>query len=103
MNRQSDGAFPTATVYRLLVRHGRRKIAQDKRYPRTHTAKRLRVPDNMRILYLPPYSPKLNPVEYLRDDIREKDFSNRVFADTTALEDHLMNSLARMEEDLKRV
>jgi len=68
-----------------------------------HTAKRLHVPDNMLILYLPPYSPELNPVEYLWDDIREKDFSNRVFANMTALEDRLMNSLAKMEEDRKRV
>jgi hypothetical protein len=68
-----------------------------------HTAKGLHVPENMRILYLPPYSPELNPVEHLWDDIREKDFSNRVFANMTALEDHLMNSLAKMEEDRRRV
>ena len=52
-----------------------------------HTAKKLHAPHNMLILYLPPYSPELNPVEYLWDDIREKDFSNRVFADMTALKD----------------
>ena len=68
-----------------------------------HPAKNLRATNNMLILYLPPYSPELNPVEYLWDDIREKDFSNRVFADMTALEDRLMNSLAKMEGDRRRV
>lgn len=68
-----------------------------------HTARKLRVPDNMHIRYLPPYSPELNPVEYLWDDIREKHFSNHVFATITALEVHLMHSLAGMEKDHERV
>jgi transposase len=68
-----------------------------------HTAKNLDIPDNMHILYLPPYSPELNPVEYLWDDIREKDFSNKVFVTITALEVHLMHSLAKMEENHERV
>ena len=68
-----------------------------------HTARKLHVPDNMHIRYLPPYSPELNPVEYLWDDIREKHFSNHVFATITALEVHLMHSLAGMEKDHERV
>jgi transposase len=36
----------------------------------------LAVPDNMTLLYLPPYSPKLNPKENLSDEIREKIFKN---------------------------
>ena len=30
---------------------------------------------------LPPYSPELNPQEHLWDEIREKEFPNRVFCD----------------------
>jgi len=30
-----------------------------------HRAKDLRIPENMRLLPLPPYSPELNPVEHL--------------------------------------
>ncbi|MBW1783784.1 MAG: transposase [Deltaproteobacteria bacterium] len=33
----------------------------------------------MAIVRLPPYSPELNPTERLWDDIREKEFANRVF------------------------
>jgi len=68
-----------------------------------HTSKELRLPDNMHILYLPPYSPELNPVEYLWDEIREKDFPNLVFATIESLEVHLMHSLATLERDGKRV
>ena len=68
-----------------------------------HTARDLEIPENMHILYLPPYSPELNPIEHLWDDLREKDFWNRVFATIEALEIHLMHSLARLETDHERV
>ncbi|SFM43063.1 DDE superfamily endonuclease [Nitrosomonas communis] len=38
---------------------------------------------------LPPYSPELNPVENLWDELREKSFHNRVFDSLGALENHL--------------
>jgi DDE superfamily endonuclease len=68
-----------------------------------HKAKTLAIPENMRILYLPPYSPELNPVEYLWDDIREKEFPNKVFGSMDMLELNLMNGLVRMENDPGRV
>lgn len=37
-----------------------------------HRAKDLIVPRNMRLGWLPPYSPQCNPVEHLWDEIREK-------------------------------
>ena len=36
----------------------------------SHRAQQLRVPDNMALVRLPPYSPELNPVEHLWDEIR---------------------------------
>jgi transposase len=30
-----------------------------------HTAKTLNIPENIRIVSLPPYSPELNPVEHV--------------------------------------
>jgi len=44
-----------------------------------HTAGKLKVPKNMKLLFLPPYSPQLNPVEHLWKEVREKYFSNEVF------------------------
>jgi transposase len=34
------------------------------------------VPENITLLFLPPYSPELNPKENLWDEIREKIFKN---------------------------
>ena len=44
-----------------------------------HVANDLVIPENMRLIFLPPYSPELNPVEHLWDEIREKWFPNKVF------------------------
>jgi hypothetical protein len=44
-----------------------------------HCAGALQVPASMRLLFLPPYSPELNPVEHLWDHLRENYFGNQVF------------------------
>ena len=68
-----------------------------------HRAKRLCVPPNMRLVPLPPWSPQLNPVEHLWDEVREKWFSNRVFARMSAVEEQLVTALQTLEEDRPRV
>jgi transposase len=68
-----------------------------------HRAKRLQVPANMRLIPLPPWSPQLNPVEHLWDEVREKWFGNRVFASLSAVEEQLITALKTLEEDAPRV
>lgn len=46
-----------------------------------HTTGRLKVPDNITLLPLPPYSPELNPIERLWHWIKDHAFSNRIYAD----------------------
>jgi hypothetical protein len=53
-----------------------------------YASKTLRAPDTIRLLPLPAYAPKLNPVEHLWDELREKFFNNLVFDSINALEDH---------------
>lgn len=68
-----------------------------------HTAEALAVPDNMKLVPLPPYAPELNPTEHLWDDLREKYFHNRVFESIDSLEDHLEVSLREMEGEKERI
>jgi transposase len=68
-----------------------------------HKARGLEIPENMRILHLAPYSPELNPVEHLWDDIKEKEFPNKGFDTIDMLELNLMHGLARMENNPARV
>ena len=54
-----------------------------------HTAHELRVPETMRLLPLPPYSPELNPVEGIWDHLRENYFGNRPLSSLDEVEDRL--------------
>jgi transposase len=51
-----------------------------------HTAGRLKVPPNMTLVPLPPYSPELNPTENLWHYLRSHHWSNRAYADWDALD-----------------
>ncbi len=68
-----------------------------------HKAGTLVTPENMKLLHLPPYSPELNPVEHLWDELREKYFHNKVFDSIFSLEKHLESSLLSMELDQQKV
>jgi len=68
-----------------------------------HRGGQLQLADNLRLLFLPPYSPELNPVEHIWDDLRKKHFHNRAFESLDALEDNLVVALQTFEADQKRV
>ena len=68
-----------------------------------HKSQSFALPENLKLHFLPPYSPELNPVEHLWDELREKHFHNRVFDSIDALEDHLVDALRAMENDVDRV
>jgi transposase len=68
-----------------------------------HQAKDLKVPRNMRIVFLPPYSPELNPVEHLWEEIREKWFPNKVFKSLDAVETVLVDALYSLEHSPEKV
>ena len=61
-----------------------------------HKAKSLVVPENITLFWLPPYSPELNPVEHLWDEIREKWFHNRAFASLDTVQDQLVCALRHL-------
>ena len=50
-------------------------------------AKALRVPANLTVLRLPPYSPELNPVERLWLYLRQHHWPNRVYPNIEAVEE----------------
>jgi hypothetical protein len=56
-----------------------------------HKSRSLRVPDNITVLYLPPYSPELNPVERLWAYLRSHHLSNRAYDGY----DHLLDATAK--------
>ena len=69
----------------------------------SHVAKALEVPENIRLHRLPAYSSELNPQEHLWDELREKEFPNRVFSDMAGVVRTLETGLPRLAADRARV
>lgn len=62
-----------------------------------HKAKGLRIPPNMELAFLPPYSPELNPQEQIWDELREKYFGNKLFKSLQAVIDAVVQGLQHLE------
>ncbi len=44
-----------------------------------HWSKHLKIPENIRLIYQPSYSPQLMPIEHIWEETKEEHFYNRVF------------------------
>lgn len=69
----------------------------------SHTATEPALPENIRILTLPPYSPELNPTEQLWDLIRERRFANNAYDTLEEVEDHLADELRALEGECSTI
>lgn len=65
----------------------------------SHVAKALVVPKNILLHRLPAYSPQLNPQEHLWDELREKEFPNRVFKSMEGVRSKLNEGLPRLADN----
>ena len=65
----------------------------------SHKARDLVIPENIRLLALQPYAPELNPQEHVWDELREKEFPNRVFNHLDAVIRQLEHGLPRLAAD----
>jgi putative transposase len=58
-----------------------------------HRSHQVQIPENIRLLFQPPYSPEVNPVEHIWDDMREKHFANCQFLSLDDLQKKLCAAL----------
>jgi transposase len=68
-----------------------------------HRANDLVIPENIRLISQPAYSPELNPVEHIWDELREKYFHNRIFSSLERLIDVLCQGLTALADDAERL
>ena len=87
----------------VAVRHPESRIVMVVDGAGWNTSATLSPPENMVLVKLPPYSPELNPVENIWDDLREKSFGNLIFKSLNKLEDHLEVALKNLELQNDRV
>jgi transposase len=59
-----------------------------------HHSRDLTIPENIRLIFQPPYSPEVNPVEHLWEEIREKHMANQMFSSLDDLQNHLCTVLS---------
>jgi hypothetical protein len=68
-----------------------------------HTAKRLPIPENIRLLLPPAWSPDLNPAEHIWEDLREKILPNMPFPSVGRLIHRLCVGIKHLAADPERV
>jgi transposase len=68
-----------------------------------HGARALRVPGNVTLLPLPPYSPELNPVERVWLYLKERFLSHRLLEDYTAIVEAACRAWNRLTAEAGRI
>ena len=67
----------------------------------SHKGKELGVPENITLVFLPSYSPELNPAEQLWNVLRRDYFANKVFDSLNAATHQAEDGLAHMASNKK--
>ena len=67
----------------------------------SHKCKELNIPENITLVFLPSYSPELNPAELIWNELRRNYFVNKVFDSLNDATLQAENGLARMFSDKK--
>ena len=68
-----------------------------------HGSKDLKIPANMRLIPQPAYSPEVNPVEHVWEELREKHLANLALASLDAVIDRVCEGLNQLEADPERL
>jgi len=68
-----------------------------------HRSKELLIPANIRLIEQPAYSPEVNPVEHLWEELREKYLHNRLFSSLDLLVEVLCQGLNELTDDKERL
>lgn len=68
-----------------------------------HRSNKLNIPENIRFVFQPAYSPELNPVELIWRELKSKDIANIVFDSLDELIEALITGLRRLINDCQGV
>ena len=68
-----------------------------------HTSKKLKVPDNVWLFHLPPYSPQLNSAENLFQCLKKNFIANRVFETTNILTEAVLDGSSKLAKSTDRI
>lgn len=65
-----------------------------------HKSQTLKVPENIELFFIPPYTPEMNPIEQIWKELRKMGFKNEVFATLERVVDRLCDTICELTNDL---
>jgi putative transposase len=64
-----------------------------------HKSKALKIPENIRIIILPPATPEMNPIEHIWKELRKRGFRNESFKTLDKVIDRLCEVICNISKD----
>ena len=64
-----------------------------------HKSKALIIPENIRLVFIPPYTPEMNPIEQIWKEIRKRGFKNEIFHTLNKVVDRLCETIRNISPD----
>jgi transposase len=64
-----------------------------------HKAKKLKIPDNIKLIFLPPYSPELNPAVKMWASLK-RTFANKLFKSLEEISLFIDNAAKKINKDM---
>lgn len=65
-----------------------------------HKSKGLKIPKNIKIIHIPPYTLEMNPIEQIWKQIRQMGFKNEVFKTLKDVMDRLCETINQLTKDM---
>lgn len=66
---------------------------------RWHKSNTLQIPENIELVFIPPYTPEMNPIEQIWEELREKGFKNQVFQTLDKVVERLCDAICNLTSD----
>ena len=64
-----------------------------------HKSGSLRIPENIELVFIPPYTPEMNPIEQIWKEIRKRGFKNEVFQSLQKVVDRLCDTICSLSNE----
>ena len=64
-----------------------------------HKSVALKIPENIELIFIPPYTPEMNPIEQIWKEIRKLGFKNEVFQTLQKVVDRLCDTINSLSKD----
>lgn len=65
-----------------------------------HKSNGLEIPDNIRLIFLPPATPEMNPIEQIWKEIRKRGFRNELFQTLAKVMDRLCDTICSLTPEI---